>query len=55
MRTPLQLTIDFAIFGENYLAFYWTGQQALASHWPEEFANSMPAYLANGQTYAVWN
>jgi hypothetical protein len=54
MRTPLQLPLLFFL-GENYLAFYWTGQHALASHWPEEFANSMPAYLTNGQTYAVWN
>jgi hypothetical protein len=29
MRTPLQLTIDFAIFGENYLDFIGQGSRPL--------------------------
>jgi hypothetical protein len=54
MRTPLQLTLLFLV--KILLLFIGQGSmQALASHWPEEFANSMPAYLTNGQTYAVWN
>jgi hypothetical protein len=37
--------IFLAINGQNYLASHKSGQQALASKWLDEFANSAPAYL----------
>ncbi len=54
MRIPLRFLMLSAVFGQNYLVYYWSGQQALASHWPEEFLNSTPAYLIIGQSDAVW-
>ncbi len=32
---------------------YWLGQQALASHWLEEFANAKPTFFINDQSYAA--
>ncbi len=34
---------SWRVLGQNYLASYCSGQQALASHWLEKFANSTPA------------
>ncbi len=47
MLTPLRL------ISKNYLASHWSGQQALAYHCLDEFANSTPAYLTIGETYAA--
>jgi hypothetical protein len=37
------------VFGRNSLASHWSGQQALASYWLEEFAISTLAYLITDQ------
>ncbi len=48
MRTALPLTKLLAcVFGQNYLASYWSGQQALAPHSLDKSANFTPAYLTN--------
>ncbi len=42
------------LFGKNYLASYWPGQQALAPHWLEELDNYTPVFL-NIESNAVWD
>ncbi len=44
-RTPLDRY--WRVFGQNFLASYWSGQQALASCWLDKAANFTPAYLTN--------
>jgi hypothetical protein len=43
--------------GQNYLFSYWPWQQALASYWLDELANSSPAHThyltAVGHSYAA--
>jgi hypothetical protein len=41
------------LFGKNYLAPHWLGQQALAFRWLEELANYTPAFLSIDQSYAA--
>jgi hypothetical protein len=51
----LRHTIGYRrIFGQNFVASYWSGKQALASHWQVKFANSTPAYLIICKSYAAW-
>jgi hypothetical protein len=39
---PIRLTVLFIrrVFGQNYLASYWSGQPAYVFHWLDECANS---------------
>jgi hypothetical protein len=54
MRTTLPLTILLAcVFGQNYLASYWSGQQALASYWLDKSANFTPTYLTIDQSFVA--
>jgi len=37
MQSALRFASYRRVFGPNYLASYWSGQQALASYWLDEF------------------
>jgi hypothetical protein len=53
LEKNLFLYFSLDLVGKNYIASHWAGHQTLAYHWLDKFANSTPAYLTIGQSYAA--
>jgi hypothetical protein len=53
---PAPLDYDTNVFfGHNFLASYWSVQQALASYWLDKGTNSTATSLTIDESYAAWD
>ncbi len=53
---PAPLDYDTNVFfGHNFLASYWSVQQALATYWLDKGTNSTATSLTIDESYAAWD